>query len=334
MKKKVGLFLGLFLSLCVFGGIAGHNYAPAYAEPEDAEPISSSEPAPDSSAEPEENQPAEVYECKLVIGAFEHGEIKADKEEGHVGDVINLTVKHDLFYLVEYVKANGVNLVEDEEVKGLYSFALVEGENKIEAKFAVDKELLGEMSIVYEQASNKDWTNLFSVENVVRIVTFLLNGGLLIAMVRYFIKDKRIQKNVEASVKSTCREIIPETTKQVVLEQTETVFRPIFEQTAGYQAEIVRVLGILVKCIALMQEDTPDSRRAVLAELANLNIGDMKVIDDYFNGKMSELDKIMGSLDAIIEKNKESADKVSGLLSESDEKQEYEDPEDDGTQVG
>ena len=284
----------------------------------------------------------EVFECSVVLGKYDHGSISVDALEGHVGDVVEITAKHDFLYLVDYVAVNGVNLVEDEDISGLYRFALVEGENVITAKFIVDSELLGEMSIIYEQAMNKDWTNLFSLENVVRVVSFILNGGLLFAMVRYFIKDKRIAKNVEESVKSVCNRIVPETTKQVVIAQTEETLKPVFAKTAAYQEDIIRVLGILVKCIALMQEDTPDARRAILAELANLNIGDMKVIEDarkfidqYFDTKMAELKGTLNKLDEVIEKNKELANKTAGISNEPvKEIEEIEEiPTDDGTQI-
>lgn len=286
----------------------------------------------------------EVFECSVVLGKYNHGEISVDTLKGHVGDVVEITAKHDFLYLVDYVAVNGVNLIEDEDISGLYRFTLVEGENIITAKFIVDSELLGEMSIIYEQAMNKDWTNLFSLENVVRIVSFLLNGGLLLAMVRYFIKDKRIEKNVENSVKSTCEKIVPETTKNAVVESVKEVCAPMFAETTGNQQEIVRVVGVLVKCIALMVEDTPDSRRAILAELSNLNIGDMKVIEDakkvieeFFASKMSEMQDTMNKLDKVIEKNKEIANKtVEAAKEERDNERDNLPPlasADDGTQI-
>lgn len=283
----------------------------------------------------------EIYECSVVFDSIEHGTVESDILEGHVGEIVTIIAKHDLFYKIDYVSVNGVNLVEDENTSGLYQFVLVEGENKIAAKFIVDDELLGEMAIIYDQAANKDWANLFSVENIVRVISWLFSGGLLFAMVRYFIKDKRIANNVEKSIKEVCNEIIPETTKEVVLKQTEETLKPIFAKTAAYQEDIIRVLGILVKCVALMQEDTPDAKRAILAELANLNIGDMQVIenakkfiDDYFNSKMSELQGTISKLDAVIEKNKEIANKSAEVTNSKEElPSENAANQDDGTQI-
>ena len=284
----------------------------------------------------------EVFECKVSLSILPHGSVEVDKEEGHVGEIVTVTANPDLFYLVEFAEVNGSRLIEDENIRGVYKFALVEGDNKITVKFAVDSELLGEMSVIYEQAMNKDWTNLFSLENVVRVISFILSSGLLIAMVRYFIKDKRIEKNVENSVKSTCEKIVPETTRNAVAESVKEVCAPMFAETTGNQHEIVRVVGVLVKCIALMVEDTPDSRRAILAELSNLNIGDMKVvenakkvIEEFFASKMSEMQDTMNKLDKVIEKNKELANKTAEISNEPiKEIEENGEPSaDDGTQI-
>lgn len=278
----------------------------------------------------------ETYECSVVLGEYVHGEITLDKDRGHVGETVTMTVKPTLLYLVEYVKVNGVNLVEDETTKWVYSFVLVEGENKVEAKFAVDKELLGEMSVIYEQAINKDWTHLFSLENVLRIVAFLLEGGILLVIARYFIQDKKIGDGVERGVSKTVSKVIPEAAKEAVLANTKEVLKPMFSEITGYQQDIIRVVGILIKCIALMQEGTPDARRAILAELANLNIGDMQVIekakkfiDDYFAQKAANMEGMMNDLNKIIEQNKNTANTEEN---NSEQENENDSPVDNGAQ--
>lgn len=281
----------------------------------------------------------ETYECSVVLGEYVHGEISLDKDRGHVGETVTMTVKPTLLYLVEYVKVNGVNLIEDENTKWVYSFVLAEGENKVEAKFAVDKELLGEMSIIYEQAMNKDWTHLFSFENVIRVIAFLLEGGILLVIARYFIQDKKIGDGVERGVSKTVSKIIPEVTKEAVIAETKEVLKPMFSEITAYQQDIIRVVGIMVKCIALMQEDTPDARRAILAELANLNIGDMQVIeqakkfiDEYFAKKIADMEGIMSNLDKIIEQNTKENTGAVEEVKEEDIQDPVVPPVDNGTQ--
>ena len=311
MKRKIGLLFGLLLGLGAFGGVvvsANHvqsHEAPivAYAEGEDETP--------------EE----EVFECSVVFDTFQHGKVSADKVEGHVGDVVTLTAKHDLFYLVDFVAVNGTNLVEDENTSGKFVFTLVEGENKVTANFVVDVELLGEFAEMYEQAANKDWTNLFSVKNVVTIVSFLLSSGILIVIVRYFIKDKKLAAHVEKQVKESVEKIIPESTKAAVIKETETILNPMFAAIQGNQELIVKVSASLIKCIALMQENTPEAKTAILNELANLPIGDNKVIDEakkiieeYAAQKMAELNEMLSKLDSIANQNQEVVNKVEQIV--------------------
>ena len=143
-------------------------------------------------------------------------------------------------------------------------------------------------------------------------------------MVRYFIKDKRIANNVEKSVKETVNKVLPDMTKQVVTENIKEVIAPMFSEISAYAQEMMRVIGIFIKCFALMQEDTPDARRAILTELANLNIGDMKVIEDakafidkYFADRMSQLQGMLDGLDNVIAKNKEVVDKVEMITTDA-----------------
>ena len=195
------------------------------------------------------------------------------------------------------------------------------------------------MSAIYEQAINKDWTHLFSLENVLRIVTFVLNGGILLVIARYFIQDKKIGDGVERGVSKTVSKVVPEAAKEAVLANTKEVLQPMFSEITAYQQDIIRVVGIMVKCIALMQEGTPDARRAILAELANLNIGDMQVIeqakkfiDEYFAKKVADMEGIMGSLDKIIEQNKNENTKDNTGAVEEVKEEDVQEPVDNGTQ--
>lgn len=321
MKKKIGLFFGLLLGFCAIGGACvgftsvSHNNSAviAYAEGEGEEepPVTT----------PEE----ETFESKVVLSSVSHGKISVDKEEGHVGDIVTVTAHADLFYLVDFVSVNGTNLVESEETSGVFTFALVEGDNTISAAFIVDKQLLGTFSEMYEQASNKDWTNLFTVKNVVTIVNFILSSGILIAIVRYFIKDKRLAKKVEDKVEETMSKIVPETTKEVILKNTEETLAPVFSQISAYQEEIVRVVAVLVKCIALMQEGTPESKTAILNELSNLKVGDSQVIDEakaiiekFAKEKLESLNAMLGKLDNITQKNQEVVGKIEAIAEEKE----------------
>lgn len=220
-----------------------------------------------------------VEVATVVIEKTSHGEISTSITEGEVGQVCVITAKADIFYKVESISVNGTVLIESETTRGEYSFTLGAGENKIASSFIIDAELCGEFSKIAEEISNKDWKNLFSVENICTIVKWVLDGGVLIALVRYYIKDKKLEAKLEAKVKSTIENIIPETTKQTVIAAIETSIKPIFADLVANDVETKKAMTVFAKCMALSQENTPESRRAILDELSALNISDANTIE-------------------------------------------------------
>lgn len=216
----------------------------------------------------------------VTITNCKNGTISVDKTTGVVGELVNITAQHDMFYLIDSVSVNGVSLVESETTKGLFTFALVEGENVITAKFVVDQGLLGELSTIYEQAKNKDWTNLFTLENILRIVSWMLEGGLLIAIVRYFVKDKKVAKQLEETVSEKINEIIPETTKQTVEQTVNAVATPIFNNLQGELIALKEGISILAECYALQQEGTPESKLAIIQALKKVNLGNQTTVEN------------------------------------------------------
>lgn len=267
------------LSLGIIKGLA--RYSVARAEGDEQQVV-----------EPEPEQ--EVYECSVIIAECKNGSIEVDKLEGHIGDIVTINAKHDVLYLIECVKANGTDLVEDEEISGKYTFALVEGENKIEAKFVIDQELLGEMAIIMDQAKNKDWTNLFSIENIIRVISLLLSSSVLVAIVRYFVKDKKLEAKLEKGVTDTVSKVIPEATKEIVLKTIQDFITPVFSELKLDNQEMRNALTSFSRCIALSQENTPEARAAIIQELSSLNLSDQASIQlvkqqlDDFIAKQNE----------------------------------------------
>ena len=306
MKKGIKLLL-CGLGLFALGGIGmglsvAKSYAPvvAYAEGE----------------EPEEPSEPEVVEeelpCKVVIAEVKHGSVEVDIKEGNVGDICTIMARHDLLYKVEGCVANGVLLEEDPEISGKFCFALIEGDNIIGVSFVVDEELCGALTKIVQEASDQDWTRLFTVENAIVIVKWLLDGGILIAMIRYFVKDKRLEKKLEDKVQETINKQIPETTKQVVLATVEQVITPMFTETKADYVELMKAANVLAKCFALAQEGTTDSKRAILDELSGLKIGDLetigevkKAIEEMVERHTKAYNDTLAAIKELGEKNKE-----------------------------
>ena len=309
MKKRIGLlFAALGLAGCIGFGLM------------------SSKPVMMVRAEPEETQVEEDLSATVVIDKVEHGEAEASILEGEAGDICELNIKPDLFYVISNVSVNGTALVEDENISGLYKFTLVKGVNTVSIKIVVNQELLGELSTIYEKAMNKDWTNLFTVENVIHLIKWVLDCGVLIAIVRYYIRDKRLADKVEKSIKSEVDKVIPDTTKQAVVATVQSVLEPMFAQMKTDNIEMMRAMGVFAKCMALAQENTPESRTAIIQLLSDLNISDEKTlaevkayIDKLFADHIDTYNQIMDSLNKISEENKEIANKNEGDSAEEPE---------------
>lgn len=272
--------------------------------------------------------------CFVTIDMPKHGSIETDIKDGEVGDVVTVTVKHDLLYKINKVTVNDTTLIESEETRGLFSFALKEGENKIAADITVDEELCGSLATIIQQATNKDWTNLFSVENVITIVKWVLDGGILIAIIRYYVKDKRLATKLEKAVKETTERIVPEVTKQSVLENTKALIEPMFNQAVQDGAAARQLMSIMVKCMVLMQQNTPEAKIAILDEFDKLKgIADpdaianvKKYIEDAVASHAKAYEETLAKIEEISEKHK--TDEEPREKEPKEEKSEY-----DGTQI-
>ena len=266
----------------------------------------SSEEETEVTSETSEEETAEetTSSCTVVLSTYDHGELRATKLEGEVGEYIRIYAIPNMFYVTELVAVNGVNLIEENEnTTGQYLFQLVAGENVVTASFVIDEELLGEMSTIVDQALSKDWTNLFSVENVIRIISFLLNGGILVAISRYFIKDKKLESKIENKIEEIMNKIIPDSTKSTVLATVEKFITPYFAQIESQFENLENAMTVFSRCLALAQENTPESKIAITQELSSLSLSDQVAI--------SNVEKRLREF--IEEQNKKMADLVAKL---------------------
>lgn len=315
MKKNLKLLvcgLGLF----VLGGIGlgltvANNIEPNVVYAEDEEPAEPTDPTDPTDPEPEEPEVIE-YPCHVVIVSAKHGSVTTDITEGNIGDICTITAQHDLLYKIESCVANNVILEEDPDISGKFTFALIEGENIISVKFVVDEELCGALTKIVEEASDHDWSKLFTVENAIVLVKWLLDGGILIALIRYYVKDKRLEKKLEAKVQDTINKIIPDTTKDTVLKTVEEVITPMFVETKADYIQLMGAMNVFAKCMALAQEGTVDSKRAILDELSGLKIGDLetlgevkKSIEEMVERHRRAYEETLAAIKALGEKNAE-----------------------------
>lgn len=282
----------------------------------------------------------EVVTYSISYSQPEHGKIVIAEEDltGEVGKVVDVNIDPSLFYLVNSVTVNGTALVESETTKGLYSFSPVAGENVLEVSIVLDEELFGEFNTIAKQVEAKDWASIFSTETIVRLVGIVLNSGLLLAIVVYFIKDKRLADKVGNMTKKTLESTVTPEVKAKVEEAIKNALKEPFEKMDANNLRTMQAMAVFSKCMALAQEDTAESRKAIIDELASLEIGDLatleqirKFIAEEVNAKNKVFEENMAKLQAIKEENSKNVTEEEPVKEE--EKPHSEEEHYDGTEI-
>lgn len=276
-----------------------------------------------------------TYTCTVVLGESKHGTISTSANGGEVGDIITFTVTPSFFYVVDVVKVNGITLTAAED--GSYTFILAEGENKITVSYVVDPELAGQLSTIIDDVEAGDWTNVFSLENILLIINYVINSGLGIALVTLF-KKYRYSKTVDRSdVVNTIKNVLPENAEKILGTLMTEQLLPLLGQITAKIGTLEEAMQVFTKVLALSQENTPEARIAILEALSAIKLGDQNAIDAAMTFIKEQLDAINKKYEenlALLEALKESNNKAienSKAVVETVEKEET--ISDDGTQI-
>lgn len=281
----------------------------------------------------------EVATYTISYSQPEHGKIVIDEEDlsGNVGGSVDININPSIFYLIKSVTVNGNALVESETTKGLYSFSPVAGENKLEVEIVLDEALFGEFNTIARQVEAKDWASIFSVETVLRLVGIVLNSGLLVACVAYFIKDKRLADKVGNVTKKTLENTITPEVKAKVEEAIKEALKEPFEKMDASSLRIMQAMAVFSKCMALAQEDTAESRKAIIDELTSLEIGDLATLEQirqFIKDEVEAKNKIFESNLKKLQEIKEANSKnVEVSKEEPKEEAHTEEQKYDGTEI-
>lgn len=202
-----------------------------------------------------------VYPCSVKVIDSAYGEIIYDIYEGNVGDIVTLTAKPYAFCKVVEVKVNGVVITPNENKE--YQFVLVEGENTVTSVFVISQE---DMAILAENINNYKKGNLeeiFTMENIRNLigwaVSILSTLGLMIAM----LKNKKIKAQTGDEISISVNEKVVKKVENIVIE----TFEPMIQTFNNAILSIEKCVTSLNRCMILAQENTPESRLAILDEL-------------------------------------------------------------------
>lgn len=284
--KKLLLSLGIALSLVIPAGIV-KNSTIVYA---DEIQTVEGEGETKTPVVPEEEKKGVV-----IIEATNYGDVLTDITEGKVGDIVTVMAKPYLMCDTKGVYVNGTELIKLDN--GNYQFTLIEGENRVTAKFDVNNEKVKDILSLIESTKGKDLTDLFTFDNLLILITWLvvtvLSSGFFITL----IKSKKIKVNVTDEVKQT----VESTLDSNLGEKME----PIIQKMLGKLGESNEMCKTLIKVFILSQENTPESRLAIINELTKLN-----VTEEDLSNKVKEI------INQEVEKNKQTEEKKKQTIAE------------------
>lgn len=264
MKK----FWVLLISLGLLCGLlkSPNIYA---AEGEEETEVVESEQSEVQEPEQEEFEEIEIFESTVVIKDSEGGVLLSDILEGHVGDVVTLKVIPGILYELDSIYVNNIKLEANEE--GIYQFVLVDGENVVTYTFIVSDAKVEEIAKLLDKVRNKDWENIFTLDNFLIfmqwVITTFCSGG-------FFITLMKLKKNKSMTIEDLNNNVNTNVRKDVnsVVESTMTnVIAPILSNVLEAIGDIKNITNVLTRCTILSQENTPESRLAILKELENVN---------------------------------------------------------------
>ncbi len=209
-----------------------------------------------------------TYTSTIVIKNCDYGDILTDIENGNIGDIVTIYAKPYSFCKLISISVNGAELFANEE--GNYQFVLVEGENVITGKFEIDSEQFKEVAQLLADAKDGNWEKIFSLENVITLIfailSTLMSSGFLITLLKY----KKVESKTSTDIATSVSNKIDENSSKAIVEFLTNAIQPIFDKIDGKMVGVEEVCKTLTRCFILSQENTPESRLAIINELTAL----------------------------------------------------------------
>lgn len=240
--------------------------------------VANAEEIPDETTEtPEENEevvempeePVVVYPCSVSLSYIENGTVTLSKTEGEVGDIVEVYNTPDLLYDLIEIKVNGVVLTPDEY--GVYSFVLVEGENIVSAKFEVSDEKLEQVADLLNKVKEGSWEEIFTVNNLFQLISWLITLGCSSGFFVSLYKSRKYKQITPQEIAKQVDDKINSVLDDKLSKFLSDTFGPFNENMLQKFSSMENSTKTMVRCFILMQENTPESRIAILKELDSLN---------------------------------------------------------------
>lgn len=251
-------------------------------------------------------EPEIVYDAFVKIMDTSYGTINVSKVEGMSGELVEIELKPYLFCALKEVKVNGATITPNEN--GLYQFVLVEGENTVSAEFIISEENMSILLENIDKAEKGNWEEIFELKNIMNLISWVLTGIYAIGFMFTLRKNKNIKSLTGTEIAAAVSKKIPETVEAVI---TDT-FEPIIKRFAGSIENIEKCVASLNRCMILTQENTPESRIAILNELTNigketeaLKTEAVKIIEEEIARNKMQIEKTKESIEKLEVQNEQ-----------------------------
>lgn len=251
-----------------------------------------------------EGEPEPVaYTSSVVINStIEHGDVLVSAEEGNTGDIITITVEPSVLYVIDAVYANGNQILTNED--GLYQFALIEGENTVNAKFVLNNEALETIMEMVEKTKNEGFDSLFTPKNLIILICAiisLLTGTSLLVVVSKFKK-------------------LTELTTKEVATATQGAYNTTLDNVYNSMNDTNIAVKTLARCMVLAQEGTPEARLAIIDEITKLQStseGLANEVKNAINQGIEELKEAQNAKIKAIEELEEANNNITNKTPEN-----------------
>ena len=126
------------------------------------------------------------------------------------------------------------------------------------------------MAQLLADARDGNWEKIFNIENVIAIIfailSALMSSGFLITLLKY----KKVESKTSTDIATSVSDKIDENSSKAIVEFLTNAIQPIFDKIDGKMVGIEEVCKTLTRCFILSQENTPESRLAIINELTSL----------------------------------------------------------------
>lgn len=310
MKKKAVFICSLLACLlgssCAIAGIQGHAVQ-AYAEEE----VISSEPI---SEEPvEEGLPYSINEAYIgyrdsedssygagtsaiglyYLSAYGWAEDESEPIIMTVKGSVTTKLEGKIVYVYEYkptlVKFAGAEVILGEDKA--YSLA------KPAEKGAYDLEIYFTKSLITNpmDLTSINWASLFTVQNLMTIVSWAVIFVGIIAMyvinAKYKKRGSTTLEEVKGALSKQIETQFGEKVASQVNELLDKVVKQSFDVLTSKMDAVDSNVSVLMRCLLVMQENTPEARLAVteyLSQLQSTNDGQAAQVKALIEGEMAK----------------------------------------------